>query len=55
MSNCRVFEAGGQTVLPDRSIWIGQKLAGNVKFKWDNLGNFQTVCSFVSLKNSWNQ
>ena len=39
-------EACGQTVLPDRSILIGQKLVANVKiekFKWDILGDFQTI------------
>ena len=37
-----------KTVLPDRSISIGQKLAKNAKiqnFKCDILGNFQTMCS----------
>ena len=36
----------GHTVLPDRLILIGQKLAGNVKiqeFKCDILSNFQTM------------
>ena len=40
-------EAGGQTVLPDRSILIDQKLVENAKiekFKWDILGYFQTLC-----------
>ena len=40
-------EACGQTVLPDRSILIGQKLVENAKipkFKWDILSNFQTLC-----------
>ena len=35
-------------MLPDRSILIGQKLAGNAKiqkFKFDILNNFQTTCS----------
>ena len=39
-------EACGQTVLPDRSILIGQKLVKNAKIenlKWDNLGDFQTM------------
>ena len=46
----RVFhkpEACGQTVLPDRSILIGQKLVENAKiqkFKCDILSNFQTPC-----------
>ena len=41
-------EACGQTELPDRSVLIGQKLVENVKiqkFKWDILGDFQTLCS----------
>ena len=39
-------EACGQTVLPDRSILIGQKLVENAKiekFKCDILSNFQTM------------
>ena len=39
-------EACGQTVLPDRSILVGQKLVENAKiekFKWDILGDFQTM------------
>ena len=45
----RVFgniEASGQTVLPDRSIFIRQKLVKNAqikKFKCDFLSNFQTM------------
>ena len=35
-------EVYGQTVLPDRSVLIGQ-FGG--KFKCDTLSNFQTVCS----------
>ena len=45
-------EACGQTVLPDRSILIGQKLVENAKikkFKWNILDDFQT---FVSKNNS---
>ena len=41
-------EACGQTVLPNRSILIGQKLMENAKiekFKCDILGDFQTLCS----------
>ena len=40
-------ETGGQTVLPDRSILIGQKLVENAKIenlKCDILGDFQTLC-----------
>ena len=46
----RVFEkpeACGQTVLPDWSVLIGQKLVENAKihkFKCDILSNFQTMC-----------
>ena len=39
-------EACGQTVLPDRSVLIGQKLvkkAKKQKFKFDILSNFQTM------------
>ena len=41
-------EACGQTVLPDRSVLIGQKLVENAqieKFKCDILGDFQTMSS----------
>ena len=41
-------EACGQTVLPDSSILIGQKLAENIKtqkLKCDILGDFQTLCN----------
>ena len=40
-------EACGQTVLPDRSLSIEQKLVENAKiqkFKRDILGEFQTLC-----------
>ena len=40
------IEACSQTVLPDRSILIGQKLVENAKiqkFKWNILGDFQTM------------
>ena len=42
-------EFSGQTVLPDRSILMGQKLVENAKiqkFKCDILSNFQTMCDF---------
>ena len=51
----RVFrkpEACGQTVLPDRSVLIGQKLVENAKikkFKCDILGDFQTLWCGYSL------
>ena len=40
-------EACGQTVLPDRSVLIGQKLVENAeikKFKCNILSNFQRLC-----------
>ena len=46
------LEANGQTVLPDRSILIGQKLVENAKiqkFKCDILSNFQTMWSGLFL------
>ena len=50
----------GQTVLPDRSILIGQKLVKNAKmesFKCDVFGDFQTLClkvvMNVPVKISW--
>ena len=54
----RVFEnlkACGQTVLPDRSVLIGQKLVENTKirkiskFKCDILSNFQTMWLTIEL------
>ena len=39
-------EVGGQTVLPDMSILIGQKLVENAKIeklKWDIFDDFQTL------------
>ena len=49
MLNLAIFwkpEACGQTVLPDMSILLGQKLVKNAKFqkfKCDILSNFQTM------------
>ena len=43
-------EACGQTVLPDRSILIGQNLVENAtieKFKCDILGDFQTLWEYL--------
>ena len=40
--------ACGQIALPDRSLLIRYKLVENAKisnFKWDILGNFQTLCN----------
>ena len=40
-------EAYGQTVLPEKSVLVGQKLVENAKiqkFKCDILSNFQTIC-----------
>ena len=37
----------GQTVLPDGSFLIGQKMMENAKIeklKWDIFGDFQTLC-----------
>ena len=45
------LEACGQTVLPDRSVLIGQKLVENAKiqkFKCDILGDFQTLCPILT-------
>mgnify|MGYP007015632206 CR=1 FL=1 len=36
-------EVCGQTVLPDRSVLIGQKLVETAKIKCDILSNFQTM------------
>ena len=46
-------EACGQTVLPDSSVLIGQKLVESAKiqkFKWDILSNFQTMCVHGKLR-----
>ena len=46
-------ETCGQTVLPDRSVIIGQKLVENAKIKKFNchiLSNFQTKCFCSSVK-----
>ena len=46
-------EACGQTVLPDRSVLMGQKLVENAKtkkFKCDILRNFQTMISTILLR-----
>ena len=45
LASFRKSEACGQTVLPDRSVLIGQKLVENAKiqkFKCDILSNFET-------------
>ena len=47
-------EACGQTEFPGRSILIGQKLAENArieKFKWDILGDFQTLWDIIFWQN----
>ena len=47
-------EACGQTVLPDRSVLIGQKLVENAKiqkFNCDILSNFQTMCFMLTTHN----
>ena len=38
------LRSAGQTVLPDRSIWIRQKLVENATIEWDIFGDFQTLC-----------
>ena len=47
-------EACGQTVLPDRSVLIGQKLVENAKIKkkskCDILSNFQTMWGLLVCK-----
>ena len=43
-------EGCGQTVLPDRSLLIGQKIVKNAKtekFKYDILRNFLTLCTIL--------
>ena len=46
------MEVCGQTVLPDRSILVGQKMVKNVKIekiekiKCDIFGDFQTMCVY---------
>ena len=42
-------------MLPDRSIWIGQKLVENAiieKFKWDILSDFLTMCEASMNRNA---
>ena len=41
MVNFLKTEACGQTVLPDRSVLIGQKLVENAKIQKDQLRNFE--------------
>ena len=44
-------EVWGQTVLPESSILKGQKLLENakiVKFKWDILSDFKTLCALCA-------
>ena len=46
-----------QTVLPDRSVQIGQKLVEKVKIetlKCDNLVDFQTLCMIVKALENLN-
>ena len=46
-------KACGQKVLPDRSVFIGQKLVENAKFqkfKCDILSNFQTMCILQKIE-----
>ena len=59
MANLASFwkpETSGQTVLPDRSILLRQKLLENAKiekFKCDILGDFQTLCRVLLKLNFW--
>ena len=49
-------EGCGQTVLPDRSVLIGQTLVENAKiqkFKCDILSNFQTMWLRVLINTNW--
>ena len=51
-------KACDQTVLPDRSIVIGQKLVENAKiqkFKCDILSNFQTMWKSIYYKIKFNE
>ena len=58
MVNCGEIlkpEVCGQTVLPDRSLLIRQKLVENAKiqkFKCDNLSNFQVFTSDLFWSNA---
>ena len=58
MVNLAIFwkpEDCGQTVIPDRSVFIEQKLMENAKIeniKWDILANFQTMWGPLS---SWQE
>ena len=45
-------EEFSQTVLPDRSLLIGQKFMENAKikkFKWDILDDFHTLCTAIEF------
>ena len=51
-------KACGQTVLPDRSVLIGQKLAENAKiqiFKCDIFSNFQTMRKSIYYRIKFNE
>ena len=37
-------EACSQTLLPDKSSLVGQKMVGNARIKYDVLSDFQTLC-----------
>ena len=53
-ASCWKPEPWGQTVLPDRSVLIGQKLVENAKkFKWDILGDFQTMWCHLKIIRVW--
>ena len=53
LTSFRKPQSGGQTVSPDRSFLIGQNLVENAKiktFKYDFLGDFQTLCDGSKFK-----
>ena len=41
-------KASGQTVLPDRSLWIGQKLVENAKIQMKHFSNFDIFLQLLS-------
>ena len=46
-------EACGQTVLPDRSVLIGQKLVQNAKIQMRHFGQFSNDVYISMYKNVW--
>ena len=52
LTNLGKLETWCQTVLPNRLLLIWQKLLENAKietFKWDILGDFQTICIMSNI------